>query len=517
MDDLPIVSEEVEEQIVLEEVENVFTETDENSNDSLDNIELFFDQPDHLSNTLAQSIWTVYDEKALAQHDIAALESRIFQFCVYYVPLRKSYSGQCFEYIRAAQDEVIRANYGNAIARFKDFLCFVDNFAVSKAKSDFSTSRIIELKTMAYERLALCYLLKDNMELALKFAHKAIIQKPVLPQSHMWRAIANRRLGNLATALRSLTMFGTLVLVSPHDCPYQIEDQQIISLYWKVVLIRLQRCKTNIKLLYFPSYNLNFHPPKEQEERMSFSFLMNYPNYNSLIHADSALLHILPVGNGLFSESILEQKQSYGFIYNQEESRYFAFLPGANYFNSNSENTQFWAGLNSKTAQHLWETSDFINSTSSQMSLKPGRGIYEHLVYCHFLLKEEKFEQVLIEYECILADLAIFPVLSDVEWTDDLALVVDANIEMIENAVEALKEHNSKQLETVREIEQIKQWLEFSERKYRVQQRLLEEEWYILTSSYNRSYYSPKRKYTALHRFLEETKSKRHLFPKERL
>ena len=513
MDVVPLIEEKNEQND-----SEAFSMENRCEDENLNNIEFYYDQPDYLSNSLAHSIWTVYDENALAQNDIAALENRIIRFCVYFLPLKKSYCGQCREYIRLAQEEVVLANYGNAIARYKDFLFFVDNFAVSRAKSDFSTGRVMELKTLAYERLALCYLLKDNAELALKYAQKAVIQKPVVPQSHLWRAIANRRLGHLATSLRSLTMFGTLVLVSPHDCPYQIEEQQVISLYWKTVLVLLQRSRTNIKLLHFPSYHLNFLSSQEQEERMSLSFLLNFPNYNSLIHADAGSLHLLPVGNGTFLESILEQKQSYGFMYDQEDSRYFAFLPGASYFSSSNENPESWAHLNSETAQHLWETSAFINSTSSQMSLKPGKGLYEHLVYCHFLLKEEKFEQVLIEYECILADLALFPVLSDVEWSDDLALVVDANIEMIENAIEALKEHNAKSLESVREIEQIKQWLELSERKFRVKQRQLEEEELLLSPNFfHPSFYLPKRKYTALHKFLEETKSKRYLFPKDRL
>ena len=216
--------------------------------------------------------------------------------------MKKQYCRQWRNYVRLAQEELIKGNYGCAIARYKDFLPFVDNFAVSKNKGDFSTGRVIELKTLAYERVSLCYLLKDSPRVALQYAQKAVILKPDVSQSHLWRAIAYRRLGDVTTALRSIAMFGTLTSVSLEDYPYQYEEQNTIVMYWRALLTMAQQLRTDVNLLHFPSFSINHLPSKEQAERISLTFLMNNPTHNCMIHADAFSLHLLPVGPWSFIE-----------------------------------------------------------------------------------------------------------------------------------------------------------------------------------------------------------------------
>ena len=467
------------------------------------------------ANPNMHPLWTSYFDASVISQDLTSYEDVIMQFCICHLPMKKQYCLLWRNYIRFAQEDISFGKYGCAIARYKDFLSFVDNFAVSKNKCDFSTGRVIELKTLAYERISLCYLLKGSPQIALRFAQKAIILKPVVPQSHLWRTIAYRRLGDYTAALKSISTFGTLTSVTLEDCPYQYEEQNTIVSYWKAVLAMVQQSRNDLKLLYFPSFNIAHFLPKEQEERMSITFLMNYPTCNCMIHSDPFSLHVFPVADGSFIETLQEQKQAYGFKHNQEDSWYFSFLPDLKYFGFDSDN-EVYRKYNSECAKKLWDTSAFINSTSCQMSLKPGKGLFEHLLYCHALIKEEEYEKIIPEYQSILADLAVFPVLSDEKWTVDLALVVDANIEIIENAIEALNEHKVKELEVARDVEHIKQWLEFHERKFRVTQRQLEdEEWLASLPTCHRNSTSPKKKFVALHKFLFETKTKRNLFPKE--
>ena len=514
--DLEVGSKSSEEKESESELKEEDDEADENETESsFSKLEVFSEEYSNFSNINPQPAWTSFYNTSANSDDAKSYEDLILQFCICHLPMKKNYAAQCRNYIQLAQNEILRKNYGAAIARYKDFSSFVDNFAVSKAKKDFSTGRVIELKTLANERISLCYLLKDNPQLALRFAQKAIIQKPVVPQSHLWRAIANRRLGDLITALKSITMFGTLTSVSLENCPYQFEEQKIIGTYWRIILMITQQSQFDLKLLHFPSLNLTTLTPKVQEERMAITFLMNFPNYNTLIHADPFVLHLLPIEDGCFIEALQEQKEAFGFKHNDETSQYFAHLPTEKFFSSNAE-SQDYQKYSSETAKNLWETSAFINSSSCQLSLKPGRGLYEHLLYCHALLKDEKYIQVVAEFESILADLAIFPVLSDEEWNDDLALIVDVKIEMIENAIELLKEHNKKELSVTREIEKIKLHLQLSESRFRAQQRLLAETQspYPTHLYYRNTSSSLKKKFVGLNKFLIETKTKRNLFPK---
>ena len=502
-----VSSPQLEEKTTLEKLDS--TENQYHILSSLD----IYPEPSNSFTQINQepASWAENDDASVASsHDVASLENMIIQFCIEYLPMKKSYCAQCRDYIELAQKEIKKSNYGCAIARYKSFLTFVDNFAVSKNKVDFSTGRVIELKSLANERISLCYLLKDSSRQALKFAHEAIIQKPVVAQSHLWRAIANRRLNNLTSCLKSLTIFGALSSVSLEECAYHFEEQKMISVYWKFILAMLQQNRSDLKLLHFPSFNLVHFSPTEQEERMSITLLMNYPMYNSLIHADPSSSHLLPVGDGGFAECLQEQKQAYGFKYNQEDSRYFAHLPKASYFNTSIDDGEQM--FSSDVAKQLRETSAFINSTGSQMSLKPGRGLYEQLMYCHLLLKEEKYDVVIPEYESILVDLALFPVLSQEEWTDELALIIDANIEMVENAIEALKEHEIKKLNELREIEKIRQRLEMSERKFRVKQLLFAEaQWQAAEAICRRS--STTRRKPRTTKSSTESKTYRNLFP----
>jgi len=513
--------EEKQEVDVIIEEENA--EDEENCEEKTKSDEISFTDFDVFANgceNLANAhsmhpMWTQYFDACVISQDLTSYEDLIMQFCICHLPMKKQYCLQWRNYIRIAQEDVSKGNYGSAIARYKDFQSFVDNFAVSKNKCDFSTGRIIELKTLANERVSLCYLLKNSPQIALRFAQKAIVLKPVVPQSHLWRAIAYRRLGNYIAALRSLSIFGTLISASLEDSPYLYEEQRTIVMYWKAVLVMVQQSRTDLKLLHFPSFNIIHYPPKEQEERMSITFLMNNPSCNCMIHSDAFSLHLLPVWDGSFIEALQEQKQAYGFKHSQEDSWYFSFLPDLKYFGFKPEDS-IYQKYNSETAKKLWDTSAFINSTSCQMSLKPGKGLFEHFLYCQALLKDEEYEKIIPEYQSILADLAIFPVLSDEEWTDNLALIVDANIEVIENSIELFNEHIEKELEVTREIDHIKQWLELHERKFRVKKRILENaEWMASLSSSHRNYSSPKKKFVGLHKFLYETKAKRNLFPKE--
>lgn len=74
-----------------------------------------------------------------------------------------------------------------------------------------------------------------------------------------------------------------------------------------------------------------------------------------------------------------------------------------------------------------------------QLSLLPGQGIYEHLTYCMTLVRDQYYQEVVGEFESILADLSIIPLLPEREWSQQIAAEVDECADRINSLTEAIQ------------------------------------------------------------------------------
>ncbi|XP_076809239.1 spermatogenesis-associated protein 16-like [Clavelina lepadiformis] len=372
----------------------------------------------------------------------------------------------CKTFADDAQFEIISDRYAPAIARWQNFLSLVESLFKNQAVNEYSVSDVAQMKALAFERISLCYLMRDKADLAVKFAQRSIVEKPFFASSHLLRAIGKRRRNKNSSALKSLTLFA---LINLEECSLQDSCQATVMTYWRKVAELVSETSSNVKLLHLPYQVLSDSSHNEQCEKMCFAFLAQYPLYNCLIHSDVASTHLLPNDNGTLLLNVEEHRQAYGFLEDTPDARYFAKLPN-NFTDAHSSNDWQEHDVSPENARMIWEASELLNSTCCILSVKPGKEIFEHLHYCFALVKEERFSEALPEYESILTDLALAPVLSGNDWDEKILIQIQDYTEMIQVAISWIKEQERKRLEKERSIEQIKQNLKLHELKFRAKQ-----------------------------------------------